>query len=73
MIVRHIQTNATAPDDVALVEASLRGLDGVSATTSIAGIGLTSILFDEHLVDEVDIVEAVRSVGFQPHLVARAS
>lgn len=73
MIVRHIKTNAKDWEEVALVEESLRALDGVSATTSIADIGLTSILCDERFIDEVDIVEAVRAIGFRPHLVARAS
>ena len=68
----HLVTeNATNDVDAMLVEAAVKSVRGVAGVASIRSMGLTSVLYDEHLAEDSQIVDAVRAVGYRPRLCRR--
>lgn len=66
----HIRTSGLrCKDCTALVESTLAHLDGVVGVTAVKSLGLTSILFDEALVDRETIAGAIRRAGFGAEVV----
>lgn len=61
----HVRTSGIRCQDcTALIERTLAHLDGVVDVTAVQSMGLTSILFDDALVDRETIADAIRHAGF---------
>lgn len=63
MNAMHIRVHDADSTNIALVEATLRSIDGVIQVASIEDIGLASVLYDERRATESGIVRTVRQVG----------
>jgi copper chaperone CopZ len=62
----HIKTHGLRCQDcTALVEQSLSHIRGIKGVVSVQSMGLTSVLFDEKVIDSDRIAESIRSMGFE--------
>lgn len=61
----HVRTRGMYCEQcTALVECAVSRLPGVREVTAVRTMGLTSILFDQSLVDGKTIARAIREAGF---------
>lgn len=69
MQVAHIRTGGLRCSECTdLVEKTVSHADGVVHVVSILSLGLTSVMFDESLVDSQSLTTAIRDVGFDAEL-----
>jgi copper chaperone CopZ len=62
----HIKTHGMKCQDcTALVEQSLLHIRGIRGVVAVQSMGLTSVLFDEAVIDSDRIAESIRSMGFE--------
>ena len=62
----HIKTHGLMCHDcTALVEESVSHMPGVKGVVSVQSMSLTSVLYDETLIDGWTIAESIRKIGFE--------